>query len=140
MKETMFREALVSLLEEKKYATLRDILVTLNPADIAGLFAELPERLVMLGRNTLFNKRRAHQPIPVGTPVTYAVGKALNGLAGFLNRTILRRRPMRTDFEVLLAASWHELKEDTRTLTVSVSFGLLLLCVGLFLTCLYLLR
>ncbi|MBQ3484795.1 MAG: sodium:proton antiporter [Clostridia bacterium] len=113
------------------------------PACVTGVirfFAELPERLVMLGRNTLFNKRRAHQPIPVGTPVTYAVGKALNGLAGFLNRTILRRRPMRTDFEVLLAASWHELKEDTRTLTVSVSFGLLLLCVGLFLTCLYLLR
>ena len=31
-----------SLLESKKYATLRDMLVTMNPADIAGVFLELP--------------------------------------------------------------------------------------------------
>ena len=107
---------------------------------VIRFFAELPERFVMLMRRVFFRKRRTRTAIPVGTPLTYACGMALNHLAAFLNRTILRRRPMRTDFEVVLAASWHELKEDTRTMTVSVSFGLLLLCVGLFLTCLYLLR
>ena len=34
---------LVALLEEKKYKTLKDILVTLNPADVAGIFNEIPE-------------------------------------------------------------------------------------------------
>ena len=113
------------------------------PGIVTGVirfFAELPENLVMLGRATIFNKRRTRREIPVGTPITYALGKLLNGFARLLNATLLRRRPMRTDFEVLLAASWHELKEDTRTLTVSVSFGLMLLCVGLLLTCLYLMR
>ncbi len=39
------------LLSEKKYATLRDILVTMNPADIAAIFDELEEdRLPLLFR------------------------------------------------------------------------------------------
>ena len=37
-------KALVSMLENKKYATLRDILVTMNPADIAALFTSLEEQ------------------------------------------------------------------------------------------------
>ena len=43
--------ALVKMLEEKKYATLRDILVTMNSADIAALFTDLEEeRLPLLFR------------------------------------------------------------------------------------------
>ena len=39
------------LLEEKKYATLRDILITMNPSDIAAVFSELEEdRLPLLYR------------------------------------------------------------------------------------------
>ena len=36
-------KALLKLLEEKKYATLRDILTTMNPMDVAGLFDGLDE-------------------------------------------------------------------------------------------------
>ena len=34
-------KALLRMLEDKKYATLRDILVTMNPSDIAGIFNSL---------------------------------------------------------------------------------------------------
>ena len=34
-------KALLQMLEDKKYATLRDILVTMNPSDVAGIFADL---------------------------------------------------------------------------------------------------
>ncbi len=34
---------IMQMLENKKYATLRDILVTMNPADIAAVFSELEE-------------------------------------------------------------------------------------------------
>ena len=40
--------ALSSMLEEKKYATLRDILVTMNPADIAGIFSNMEEQKLPL--------------------------------------------------------------------------------------------
>ena len=44
-------KALLKMLEEKKYATLRDILVIMNPADIAALFSSLEEdRLPLLFR------------------------------------------------------------------------------------------
>ncbi len=45
MKENtlILEDAIKSLLEEKNYTTLRDILTTMNPSDIAALFEELPE-------------------------------------------------------------------------------------------------
>ena len=39
-------KALLSLLNEKKYTTLREILVTMNPSDVAGLFDGLEEQRI----------------------------------------------------------------------------------------------
>ena len=44
-------DTILKLLSEKKYATLRDILITMNPSDIAAVFDELTEeRLPLLYR------------------------------------------------------------------------------------------
>ncbi len=44
-------QTLIKLLSEKKYTTLRDILITMNPSDIAAVFSELEEdRLPLLYR------------------------------------------------------------------------------------------
>ena len=37
----ILEKALIRMLEDKKYTTLRDILVTMNPSDIAELFLDL---------------------------------------------------------------------------------------------------
>lgn len=42
------QKALVDMLEEKKYTTLRDILMTMNPSDIAALFSDLEEQQIAL--------------------------------------------------------------------------------------------
>ena len=44
----LVQKALDSMLEEKKYATLRDILITMNPADIAALFSSTEENKIPL--------------------------------------------------------------------------------------------
>ena len=41
-------KALLAMLEGKKYTTLRDILVTMNPSDVAGLFRGLEEKQIPL--------------------------------------------------------------------------------------------
>ena len=41
-------KALLAMLEDKKYATLRDILATMNPNDVAGLFDGLEEKQIPL--------------------------------------------------------------------------------------------
>ena len=41
-------KALLRMLEDKKYATLRDILITMNPNDVAGLFDGLEDKQIPL--------------------------------------------------------------------------------------------
>ena len=41
-------KALLKMLEDKKYATLKDILVTMNPSDVAGLFDGLEDKQIPL--------------------------------------------------------------------------------------------
>ncbi len=42
----MMEKALIQMLEDKKYSTLRDILVIMNPSDIAGIFLELEDKKI----------------------------------------------------------------------------------------------
>ena len=42
------QKALLQMLQDKKYATLRDILVTMNPSDIAALFVDLEDNQIPL--------------------------------------------------------------------------------------------
>ena len=44
----IMEKALIQMLTDKKYATLRDILVTMNPNDVAGLFSGLEEKQIPL--------------------------------------------------------------------------------------------
>ena len=44
----IMEKALLAMLEEKKYLTLRDLLVTMNPSDVAGLFEEVEEEKIPL--------------------------------------------------------------------------------------------
>lgn len=50
MREVVFalQDTIIALLEGKKYATLRDILITMQPADVAALFEEMPEEKLPL--------------------------------------------------------------------------------------------
>ena len=41
-------KALLKMLEDKKYSTLRDILATMNPADVAALFIDLEDKQIPL--------------------------------------------------------------------------------------------
>ena len=58
MAELSFERTFEALLEEKKYSTIKDVLVTMNPADIAAIFEDVDEeRLPLLFR--LLPKERA---------------------------------------------------------------------------------
>ena len=40
------QRAILAMLDDKKYATLRDILSTMNPSDVAGLFQDLEDKQI----------------------------------------------------------------------------------------------
>ena len=81
---------------------------------------------------TLFRRRRKKQPVPIGNRFTYALGSLFNGVVFLLNRTLCRRHPITTNFTCVFAAGFDELSANVKRITLSISFGLLLLCIGLY--------
>ena len=102
------------------------------------VFADLPEWIACLFNGTLLRKLRKRKKVPVGNRFTYGLGCATNAVCKLLNKTVLHHKPARTDFEFVYDASWKEFTNSFRGVTRSVSFGLLLMVVGLFITVLYL--
>ena len=107
---------------------------------VARLLDEAADRLALLLRGSLFSRGKPRQQPPVGVPSTWFLGRALDAVARFLNRTLLRSHPLSTDFEYRLDVDRREAHRTLGMLTRSLSFGLLLLGIGLVVTCLYLLQ
>lgn len=100
---------------------------------------QLVDGLALAIKRTALRPLWRHRRPPVGTRWTWACGTVLNACVKGLNQTFRRKRPIQTDFVATLAA-WHEEMSDTsRQVARSVSFGLLLLCIGLTITFFYML-
>ena len=113
------------------------------PAFLTGVtrvFDEAIDHTAVLISSTILSKNKTPKLPPVGTRGTYLLGRSLDTIASFLNRTILRRRPMATDFEYRLDVDRKEAKHSIGMLTRSLSFGLLLMGIGLVISFWYLLR
>lgn len=84
-------KALENMLESKKYATLRDILATMNPADIAAVFADMEqERLPLLFRLLpMIAKAVKLDPAVMASPFITTIVDALSLLVYFLFAKLL---------------------------------------------------
>ncbi len=98
----------------------------------------LPELMIAGGRRMLLHVRAWHVPMPGGNRFTAAVGGFLNGIVLVLNKTVRRNSPLEIDFSCVLAAGNEELGRSMRRVKRSMSYSLLLFCVGLFLLLFYL--
>jgi len=94
--------------------------------------AALPELVIAGGRRALLHVRAWRVPMPGGNRITAALGGVLNGFVLLLNKTVRRRRPFDIDFTCVLAASNEELGHSMRRIKRSMSYSLLLFCLGLF--------
>ena len=104
---------------------------------IVRFIGELPENAVLGLRSTLLSPKKTPIGVPVGNPVTYGLGRLADGIALLLNKTLRRKRPIKLDFEYRFDAFWQELKSGAMSAAGSMSFGLLLLIVGLYITVMY---
>ncbi len=98
----------------------------------------LPEALIALGRRSLLHVRAWRVPMPGGNRFTNALGELLNGGAALLNKTLLKNHPSAIDFSCALAAGNEELGRSMKRLKRSLSYSLLLFCIGLFALLFYL--
>lgn len=131
--------AVTAWIEHIPESRLVQVVIPQTVTAVTRFLCEAPEYLAMLVRGTALRKKTGARDIPVGTRLTYACGQAMNTVAHALNATVCRRHPVRTDFEYVLDASRRMIISGTSRVTRSVSFGLLLLGLGLLITCAYLL-
>lgn len=97
------------------------------------------DAVVVFLRKTVYRDSRLPQELEEGNLITHVTGCAVNILQNLGNRSIWRKRRRSVDYEHRFAMIYQELSEDSRIIGRSLSFGLLLFCVGLLLTVIYLL-
>ena len=103
---------------------------------IGDVFLDVCSTLCM---RTILAPRKQHMKIEVGNRFTHAIGTFMDFIVTILNRTIYKKKPIKHSFVSLFAVGNKEVSQTTRLFVRSVSFGLLMFCVGLALTLSYLL-
>lgn len=120
----------------------RPILLKLLPG-ILGFFSMVlgnaTEGMLTVMRKTIFKESVPEGELEEGNEVTHAVGMFLNRMESVLNRTIWKKDPHKKDFEHYFALLYSGFKENASIIGRSLSYGLLLFCLGLCATLIYLL-
>ena len=99
----------------------------------------LVDTIVLLLHKTLYRPRKKKKSLEFGTRTTHTLGSMADVVVYILNHTILRRRPIRMSFVEALAVTKEEMSQTTRLVSRSLSFSLLLFCIGLIVILIYLL-
>ncbi|MCM1063310.1 MAG: sodium:proton antiporter [Eubacterium sp.] len=124
-------------LEELLY---RPLLLGVLPA-VFGVLCRIldsfTDTLVVFLRKTFYRDSPLPHELSEGNALTFAVGKVMNGFQSVGNHTWRRNAPVYKD-HIHIAALWNEeFRENNRIIQRSLSFGLLMFCVGLTLTMIY---
>lgn len=94
---------------------------------------------VVVLRKTIYRDSPLPHELPEGNLFTLCAGQLLNLGRNLLNGTLRRKRPIRTDYVHLLAVKREEIRKNNMVIGRSLSFALLLFCIGFCLTIFYLL-
>ncbi|WP_286081263.1 complex I subunit 5 family protein [Parablautia intestinalis] len=99
----------------------------------------LVDGIVVLLRKTIYKDSKLPHELEEGTHITHMLGCFVNDLQRLANATIWRKSPRKVDYEHKYAIIHEEWSEERTIIGRSLSFGLLLFCVGLIITVIYVL-
>ena len=119
-----------------------DVLVKIlrgTGALVAGILDILVDGTVVLLRNTLYRDSYDWGELEEGNALTHVIGVFLNGLEQLLNKTIWKDHEHKKDLEHWFVLKYAAFKENATVIGRSLSFGLVLFCIGLCATLIYLL-
>lgn len=98
----------------------------------------LVDTIVVVLRKTVYRDEKLPHERPEGNAFTHLAACAASFFERLGNLVLHRKNPKKQDYEHKLALIHEEWSENTMMITRSMSFGLLLFCVGLILTVAYL--
>ena len=99
----------------------------------------LVDGVVIALRKTIYKDSLIHKEMDEGNGVTYAFGSLFNMGEAVLNKTLWRSMPRMTDYKHRFALKYASFKENLGFIERSLSYGLILFCLGLCAVLIYLL-
>ncbi|MDE6740218.1 MAG: sodium:proton antiporter, partial [Lachnospiraceae bacterium] len=98
---------------------------------ICRMLDSLVDGIVVFLRKTVYRDSKLPHELPEGTPVTHMLACIASFFQTLGNRIFFRKDGKETDFEHKFAMIHEEWSENNTLIARSMSFGLLLFCVGL---------
>ncbi|MDE7246709.1 MAG: sodium:proton antiporter, partial [Lachnospiraceae bacterium] len=105
---------------------------------ICRVLDSLVDTIVVTLRKTVYRDEKLPHELPEGNGVTHLCACVASFFERLGNLTLHRKKPRKQDYEHKLALIYEEYQENSMMIGRSMSFGLLLFCVGLILTVAYL--
>ena len=148
LEELLYRPVILKVLPSvcggvcKVLDQITDIFVRIAIATggfVAGLFDVLTDGFVVFLRKTIYRDSSPVTELEEGNEMTHALGSFLNTVEAICNRFIWKERPRKKDFEHAFALKYAAFKENASFIGRSLSYGLILFCLGLCVTLIYLL-
>ena len=126
-------------LEETLY---RPVLLKLIPVvcgTVCGILDILVDGMVVLFRRTLYKDSQNEGELEEGNEITHTLGQFFNRIEFLFNQSIWKNQPHKKDFEHWLALRYASFKENASFIGRSLSYGLIIFCIGLCITLIYIL-
>lgn len=120
----------------------RPVLLKFLPAVLGAvclILDRLVDIIVVVLRKTIYKDSRIYKEMDEGNVVTLTFGKLFNKGEAILNKTVWHSKTKRIDFKHLLAMKYTSFKENMGFIERSLSYGLILFCLGLCAVLIYLL-
>ena len=108
-------------------------------AAVCLVIDRLVDAIVVFLRKTVYKDSMIHKEMDEGNSVTYALGALFNKVEAVLNKTLWRSMPHMTDYRHRFALKYASFKENFVFIERSLSYGLILFCLGLCAVLIYLL-
>ena len=106
---------------------------------IAGILNMLTDGVVVLLRKSFYRDSADPVELEEGNMLTHIVGTFLNKLEAILNKTIWRKHEHKKDLEHWFVVKYTYFMENSTLIGRSLTYGLVIFCVGLCVTLIYLL-
>lgn len=95
--------------------------------------------IVVFLRKTIYKDSLIYKELDEGNEITYALGTFFNKAEDALNKTVWRSHPQKKEFVHQFALKYASFKENFGFIERSLSYGLILFCLGLCAVLIYLL-
>jgi len=124
-------------LEELLYRPLLLGVLPLLCGIVCRVFDSMLDTIVVILRRTLYRDSSLPYERPEGNAISAFLGEVGNAYQDFANKTYRKKHPTNKDYVHIMAVKGAALRESNTIIQRSLSFGLLLFCIGLALVLIY---